>query len=221
MIAAIAAGSATDVRIGLSTRLRLEVSAGRAAGDHDLCLRDCVALPAVKVPILTIAVCAALAFAGCGDDDSTTDTAGGGETTAERSGTAGEGQAGGDVDTSKKPEVEVPSEAPPKNLAEREIVAGDGPTAEAGDQVSVQYVGVGYESGEEFDSSWSRGEPFSFQLAAGQVIPGWDQGVKGMKVGGRRELIIPPDLAYGEAGAPPSIGPNETLIFVVDLVSVE
>ena len=86
--------------------------------------------------------------------------------------------------------------------------------------VSVEYVGVGYESGKEFDASWGR-EPFAFQLGAGMVIPGWDQGVEGMKAGGRRELIIPPELAYGAAGSPPAIGPNETLIFVIDLLAVE
>jgi peptidylprolyl isomerase len=87
-------------------------------------------------------------------------------------------------------------------------------------EVTVQYVGVDYKNGKEFDSSWSRNEPFSFTLGAGEVIPGWDQGVEGMKVGGRRELIIPPNLAYGEAGAPPAIGPNETLVFVIDLLEV-
>ena len=89
-----------------------------------------------------------------------------------------------------------------------------------GDEVTVQYVGVNYESGEEFDSSWGR-EPFSFTVGAGMVIPGWEQGIAGMKVGGRRELIIPPDLAYGEAGSPPSIPPNETLVFVIDLYAVK
>jgi len=114
----------------------------------------------------------------------------------------------------------VPDGEPPAQLEETELIEGTGKEAKSGDEVTVQYVGVGYESGEEFDSSWSRNEPFSFTLGAGEVIPGWDQGVAGMKVGGRRELVIPPELAYGEAGAPPAIGPNETLIFVVDLVEV-
>jgi peptidylprolyl isomerase len=120
-----------------------------------------------------------------------------------------------------KPTVTVPKGAPPKKLVIKEIEKGNGATAKSGDEVTVQYVGVDYKNGKEFDSSWSRNEPFSFQLGAGQVIPGWDQGIAGMKVGGRRELIIPPNLAYGSAGAPPSIGPNETLIFVVDLEAVE
>ena len=92
----------------------------------------------------------------------------------------------------------VPKGAPPKKLESKEIVEGSGAEAKSGDEVTVQYVGVDYENGQEFDSSWSRNEPFTFTLGAGEVIPGWDQGVEGMKVGGRRELIIPPNLAYGE-----------------------
>jgi peptidylprolyl isomerase len=118
-------------------------------------------------------------------------------------------------------EVTVPKGAPPTQLVVKELEEGSGAEAKAGEEVTVQYVGVGYESGEEFDASWDRGEPFIFQLGVGQVIPGWDQGVEGMKAGGRRELIIPPELAYGEAGSPPAIGPNETLIFVVDLLAVK
>lgn len=119
-----------------------------------------------------------------------------------------------------KPKVEVPDCSPPEDLVINELERGTGREARAGDKVSVQYVGVNFEDGEEFDSSWSRNEPFSFTLGNSEVIQGWDQGVEGMKVGGRRELIIPPDLAYGEAGSQPSIGPNETLVFVVDLVAV-
>jgi peptidylprolyl isomerase len=98
---------------------------------------------------------------------------------------------------------------------------GSGPTAEAGDEVLVQYVGVDYKTGKEFDSSWSRNEPFPFTLGSSSVIPGWEEGIEGMKLGGRRELIIPPELAYGPSGSPPAIGPNETLIFVVDLLAVK
>jgi peptidylprolyl isomerase len=117
--------------------------------------------------------------------------------------------------------VTVPSGPPPKQLEEKELIEGSGAEAKSGSEVEVNYVGVGYESEEEFDSSWSRNEPFAFTLGAGQVIPGWEEGVEGMKVGGRRELIIPPELAYGSAGSPPAIGPNETLIFVVDLLKAE
>ncbi len=164
-------------------------------------------------PILIISLCVvlALAIAGCGDSDDSSTTAG--ETTTAQSGEAA-------ADLSKKPKITVPSGAAPKQLEEKELVEGTGAEAKAGDEVTVQYVGVGYESGKEFDASWDRGEPFTFPLGAGAVIKGWDQGVAGMKVGGRRELIIPPNLAYGPAGSPPVIGPNETLIFVVDLVAV-
>ncbi|MGN6257226.1 MAG: FKBP-type peptidyl-prolyl cis-trans isomerase [Solirubrobacterales bacterium] len=103
----------------------------------------------------------------------------------------------------------------------KELRKGNGPTAKAGDEVSVQYVGVLYSTGKLFDSSWARGEPFSFKLGAHQVIAGWDKGVAGMKVGGRRELIIPPALAYGEEGVYPSIPPRSTLVFVVDLLKVK
>ena len=115
----------------------------------------------------------------------------------------------------------MPKGAPPKQLEVKDLEEGSGAEAKSGDKVTVQYVGVNYKNGKEFDSSWSRNEPFPFTLGAGEVIPGWDQGVEGMKVGGRRELIIPPELAYGEAGAPPAIGPNETLVFVIDLLEVE
>jgi peptidylprolyl isomerase len=121
----------------------------------------------------------------------------------------------------KKPKVTVPSGPPPKKLVVKDLKNGKGPTAEAGDEVTVQYVGVDYKNGKEFDSSWSRNEPFTFALGSSSVIPGWEQGIEGMKLGGRRELIIPPELAYGPAGSPPTIGPNETLIFVVDLLAVK
>jgi peptidylprolyl isomerase len=119
----------------------------------------------------------------------------------------------------KKPEVDYPEGAPPKVLEITDIWEGDGKVAGAGDTVEVHYVGVAYSSGEEFDASWNRGEPLRFRLGVGQVIQGWDQGVQGMKVGGRRKLVIPPDLGYGSRGASGAIKPNETLIFVCDLVS--
>jgi peptidylprolyl isomerase len=165
-------------------------------------------------PVLIVALLVALALtvAGCGGDDSSTSS------TAETTSSA---KTEGDTNLKTKPEVTVPSGAAPTKLEENEIVEGDGAEAKSGDQVTVQYVGVGYDSAEEFDSSWSRNEPFSFTLGAGEVIPGWDQGVEGMKVGGRRELIIPANLAYGPQGSPPVIGPNETLIFVIDLLAVK
>ncbi|MBJ7521657.1 MAG: FKBP-type peptidyl-prolyl cis-trans isomerase [Solirubrobacteraceae bacterium] len=127
---------------------------------------------------------------------------------------------GGAEDLEKKPKVEITSTTQADELIQKDLVVGDGAEAKEGDTVSVQYVGVGFNSEEEFDASWDRGEPFEFALGAGQVIPGWDQGVVGMKEGGRRLLVIPGELAYGEQGSPPAIGPNETLAFVVDLEKV-
>jgi peptidylprolyl isomerase len=119
----------------------------------------------------------------------------------------------------EKPEVDFPGGEPPTELEITDIWQGDGAVAKAGDTVQVHYVGVAYSTGEEFDTSWSRGDPLEFTLGVGQVIAGWDQGVQGMRVGGRRQLIIPPGLAYGDRGAGRSIAPGETLIFVCDLVS--
>jgi peptidylprolyl isomerase len=118
-----------------------------------------------------------------------------------------------------KPEVDFPGGEPPADLEITDIWEGDGKVADPGDTVQVHYVGVAYSTGEEFDASWNRGEPLEFRLGAGQVIAGWDQGVQGMKVGGRRQLVIPPGLAYGNRGAANVIAPGETLIFICDLVS--
>jgi peptidylprolyl isomerase len=171
----------------------------------------------VKHVALILFACLALAAAGCGGGSDSSSS----ESAAKSSGESSSPESSSSAKETK-PKVTVPKGAPPKELEIKEIEEGTGAEAKAGDEVSVQYLGVGYESGKEFDSSWSRGaEPFTFGLGAGQVIPGWDQGVEGMKVGGRRELIIPPELAYGEAGSPPAIGPNETLIFVIDLEAVK
>jgi FKBP-type peptidyl-prolyl cis-trans isomerase len=154
----------------------------------------------MKASLLTIAVCAALAVAGCGGSS---------------------GSSSESTSTEKtKPTVEVPKGSPPKSLVVKEIEKGSGEEAKSGDEVTVQYVGVDYKNGKEFDSSWSRSEPFTFTLGSGQVIPGWEKGVEGMKVGGRRELIVPPELGYGKAGSPPAIGPSETLVFVIDLLEI-
>jgi peptidylprolyl isomerase len=124
-------------------------------------------------------------------------------------------------DLSEKPAVEQPAGEPPTELQTTDIVKGKGKAAKPGDLVSVQYVGNSWSTGTQFDASWDRGgQPFQFPLGAGQVIPGWDQGVAGMKPGGRRLLVIPPDLAYGAQSPSPDIGPNETLIFVVDLEKI-
>lgn len=154
----------------------------------------------MKATISMLVLCALLVLPGCGgSSDSAESTA-----------------------TTKmtEPKVVVPKGPPPKKLVVRELVEGSGAEAKPYDVITVQYVGVNYKSGEEFDSSWSRGEPFTFNLGGGEVIKGWDQGLEGMKVGGRRELIIPPDLGYGETSTG-SIPPNETLVFVIDLLSIE
>jgi peptidylprolyl isomerase len=119
-----------------------------------------------------------------------------------------------------KPEIEYFDPEPPTDLVVSDITAGDGPEATTGSTVEVHYVGVTHSTGEEFDASYNRGQPLSFRLGVGQVISGWDQGVTGMKVGGRRQLVIPPHLGYGDRGAGGVIGPGETLIFVVDLLGV-
>jgi FKBP-type peptidyl-prolyl cis-trans isomerase len=174
-------------------------------------------MPAMRGRLLTILIVAGLVLAGCGGSS--------GGPTAEPGQDANgkcpavEGAAG--QSTTTKPEVEVPSGEPPTELVCVELVNGEGAEAKAGDEVEVQYVGVNYKTGKEFDSSWSRNEPFPFTLGEGAVIKGWDQGVVGMKVGGRRQLIIPPELGYGASGSPPSIPANETLVFVVDLVKIK
>ncbi len=124
------------------------------------------------------------------------------------------------TDPQEKPKIEIADQPPPSVLEVEDIVDGKGKSAQSGDTLEVEYAGVAYSTGEEFDSSFERKQPFRFKLGAGMVIPGWDQGLDGMKVGGRRQLTIPPELAYGPNGSPPLIGPDETLVFVIDLVDV-
>lgn len=123
------------------------------------------------------------------------------------------------TDLASKPEVPTPTGTPPADLITDDVVEGEGKAARTGDHVHVHYVGVSYSTGAQFDSSWDRGSAFDFPLGAGRVIKGWDFGVTGMRPGGRRTLVIPPSLGYGERGMGP-IAPNETLVFVVDLVKV-
>ena len=165
-------------------------------------------MPLARRPLLLVLALAALiAVGGCGSDSEETAS----KSTPEASATPAR----------TKPEVTVPKGKAPKQLVIKDLEKGSGATAEPGKNVTVQYVGVSALNGRQFDASWDRGEPFSFQLGSGGVIKGWDEGVKGMKVGGRRQLVIPPDLAYGPDGSPPTIGPNETLVFVIDLLSVD
>jgi peptidylprolyl isomerase len=168
-----------------------------------------------------------LALSGCGGGGDEASPAGSAPTTAgPAGGSAATNTVGVTSPTGKapavagKPEVPIPDGPPPDKLQITDLVAGTGAEAKAGQTVTVQYVGVAWSTKKEFDASWNTGRPFPFQLGTGNVIAGWDQGIPGMKVGGRRRLEIPPALAYQAAGYPPAIGPNETLVFVVDLLSV-
>jgi peptidylprolyl isomerase len=174
-----------------------------------------------RLPILLACLLLALFAVACGDDEE--QPAAAPEQTAEAT-AAPEGSidaASISKDLSAKPEIAKPEGEPPAELQKTDVVKGKGKAAEPGDTVAVQYVGNSWSTGTQFDASWDRGgQPFEFPLGAGQVIPGWDQGVAGMKPGGRRLLVIPPDLAYGAQSPSPDIGPNETLIFVVDLEKI-
>ena len=179
-----------------------------------------------KLITLTLALVLAAAIAACGEDDDTS-SGSGAESAATPTPTETATESGVEAivqgigkDTKTKPEVPAPQGDPPPELVIREIVPGKGPKAKAGDELTMQYVGISWSTGQQFDASWDRGaEPFAFQLGAGMVIPGWDQGLVGLRKGGRRLLIIPPDMGYGPQGTPDgTIAPNETLIFVVDRV---
>ncbi len=179
-------------------------------------------MPLIVVKILSVALASVLLF-GCGNDD--------GESVATDSSTQTPTSIeivptptpAGDVDNadlSVKPLVTIPPSSPPTELLIEDLVVGSGSPVDVGDFLIMDYVGVSYSTGLQFDASWDRGSPFPFELGAGRVIQGWDQGIVGMSVGGRRSLTIPPDLGYGVNGsASGSIGPNETLVFVVDLIA--
>jgi peptidylprolyl isomerase len=165
---------------------------------------------------LTLTAALALAAAGCGSSkDKTTSTS-----SASTAATTDTAAAPTTAKPRPKPKVNVPKGKAPKKLVIKDLIPGTGQAAKAGDPITVNYIGVNYADGKPFDNSYDRGQPFPFQLGGGQVIPGWDKGLAGMKVGGRRELVIPPSLAYGPQGQPPVIKPNETLVFVVDLLSI-
>lgn len=180
--------------------------------------------------LLTIVACLALLLAGCGSGSSSTSsgseeastTAGKTEESAaskeESAAAAKQGEEAAKKKT--KPQVKVPKGPVPDKLVIKDLEEGSGPEAKPGDEVTVQYVGVIYRTGKQFDASWDRGEPFTFALGEGQVIEGWEAGIPGMKPGGRRELIIPPELAYGYQRIE-GIPPGSTLVFVVDLISVK
>jgi peptidylprolyl isomerase len=186
----------------------------------------------VRAVALSLALLAPVALASCGDEDEAPvdELAGAGDVDEATPGSEPEqveteeaelvqGDAGVIVsgEMGEKPEITVPGGEPPRQLHYADLVEGDGEEAPVGARVSMHYVGVSWSNGEEFDSSWDRGQTLDYPLT--QLIPGWQQGVPGMKVGGRRLLVIPPALAYGPQGTGP-IGPNETLVFVIDLVDV-
>jgi peptidylprolyl isomerase len=174
-----------------------------------------------KLLSLMLALLLGAGIAACGGDDTSSDS----ETAATPAPTETATPQAANIDaivkgitknTKKKPSIVKPEGDPPSKLVIRDIVKGKGRKAKARDRLTMQYVGVSWSTGEQFDASWDRGQAFPFQLGAQMVIPGWDQGMLGMRQGGRRLLIIPPDLGYGPSGSGP-IGPNETLVFVVDL----
>jgi peptidylprolyl isomerase len=176
------------------------------------------------IPIL-IAVFLVPGLAACGGDD---DSDGSGKEPAEQAKTQtqtataptpAEAQAALE-DTSRKPVLPKPTGSPPRRLVIEDVVKGKGPAAKKGDTVVVNYVGMNFSNGQEFDASWDRGQPFPVTIGRTQVIEGWTRGLVGIRKGGRRKLTIPPELGYGPNGYPPSIPPNETLVFVVDAVSV-
>jgi len=171
-----------------------------------------------RIALTLIAVVAVLAVTACGDEDES-----GAGAAQKPDATQTETAPSEDAlkDTSTKPEIPKPTGIPPRKLVKQDIVKGKGPGAKAGDTVTVNYVGMNFSNGVEFDSSWDSGQPFPVQLGAGMVIEGWDKGLVGIRKGGRRMLTIPPEMGYGAEGYPPDIPPNETLVFVVDAVSIE
>jgi peptidylprolyl isomerase len=181
-----------------------------------------------RVSLIAVALGAAVLIAGCGSSGSSTITIGNensandalikaGETTSTATTTTAKTPTSGPL--SKEPTVTPPTGPPPTKLETKELITGTGTEAKTGSAISVNDVGVLYKTGAVFESSFKRNEPFTLTLGKGEVIPGWEQGIPGMKVGGRRELIIPASLAYGAKGSPPKIPANETLVFVIDLLS--
>jgi peptidylprolyl isomerase len=187
----------------------------------------------IRLPALVALLAMALAAAGCGSSKK--------ESLADKSARKAEQEAksqqpipepkpvssptvqptAGEADINTKPTVPKGSGSPPSTLKTETLIPGSGAAIKSGQQATVQYVGVTFKTGKEFDTSWGKNkQPFQFALGSGSVIPGWDQGVVGMKVGERRRLTIPPDLAYGAQGSPPKIGPNEALIFDIDLKKI-
>ena len=179
-------------------------------------------MPVIIVKILSAAI-ASILLIGCGNNDGESVSTNSSNDTPTPIEIVPTPTPAGDVDNSDltvKPLVTIPPSSPSTELMIEDLVVGSGSSVDVGDFLIMDYVGVSYSTGLQFDASWDRGSPFPFELGAGRVIQGWDQGIVGMAVGGRRSLTIPPDLAYGENGSGSgSIGPNETLVFVVDLLA--
>jgi peptidylprolyl isomerase len=180
----------------------------------------------LRHPIVLGLVALSLAAAGCGEEEAS-EIADEARSEQSADGGASEQQAEGSAESPEqatqrtKPTIEKPEGAAPTELQIEDVIEGTGPAVTAGQQIAVNYIGVSYSTGEEFDNSFDRGMPFEFALGDGMVIPGWDQGIEGMKAGGRRRLTIPSELAYGAEGQPPVIGPDETLIFEIDLLAAQ
>jgi peptidylprolyl isomerase len=178
----------------------------------------------MKKILISMAACGVLALGATacgGDDDDSGEPAANttSATTSEEPSPSAQREAL--EDTTVKPVIPKPTGSPPRRLEKEDIVKGKGAPAKKGDTVIVQYVGVSFSTGDEFDASWDRGQPFPVQLGAGSVIQGWEKGLVGIRKGGRRMLTIPPELGYGREGYPPAIAPNETLVFVIDAVDVQ
>lgn len=181
-------------------------------------------------PLLLALLClAAIGLAACGEEESGLGEGqekaaekqkeeAGGEKAAEPAGDAGGAKVSREAAQRSKPKISVPKGQAPGKLEVRDLEKGTGATVKAGDAIAVNYSGVLYKNGKEFDSSFGK-QPFQFQLGGGMVIPGWDKGLEGAKIGARRQLIIPPEDAYGAQGSPPTIGPNEPLVFVIDVLA--
>jgi len=180
-------------------------------------------LPPRRLGLGLATLAAAATIAGCGSSGSSSIGVGNESasvpTTAETTPASTTGTTPTSGPLATEPTITVPKSPPPTTLVTKEIIKGTGAEAKAGASVTVNYVGALYSNGKVFDASWNRKEPLTFPLGEGKVIPGWDKGVAGMRVGGRRELIIPAELAYGKPGRPPTIPPNSPLVFIVDLLS--
>lgn len=179
------------------------------------------------IPVLIVLIATGL-LSGSGAADSTSTSAParastpGSSTSTSPSGSGASTSPAGASEAGKtEPQIGSPKGPPAASLEVEDLVEGNGPEAKGGDEVTVHYVLFLRKSGEKIDSSWSRGKPINFELGAGKVTPGWERGIEGMKVGGRRELVAPGNLSYGKKGKPPTIGPNETLVSVIDLLAVK